>query len=156
MENLKIKIFNILLNRNPSHKEFLFCKKLNLIEVKNYIKKSKELKNFNNYNQKAIKDIIYEILTIEPKKIDLNIFITKFINLRYNKIEMKLFIYNLIEDIKKKYSLIYLNYLDVKTEISNLEIIDILEDVNNIESYVCIQDKFLKLSNEKFNLLINE
>ena len=156
MENLKIKIFNILLNRNPSHKEFLLCKNLNLIEIKNYIKKSEELKNFNNYNQKVIKDIIYEILTIEPKKIDLNIFITKFINLRYNKIEMKLFIYNLIEDIKKKYSLIYLNYLDVTTEISNLEIIDILEDVNNIESYVCVQDKFLKLSNEKFNLLINE
>lgn len=156
MDNLKINIFNILLNRNPSHKEFLFCKNLNLIEIKNYIKKSEELKNFNNYNQKVIKDIIYEILTIEPKKIDLNIFITKFINLRYNKIEMKLFIYNLIEDIKKKYSLIYLNYLDVTTEISNLEIIDILEDVNNIESYICIQDKFLKLSNDKYNLLINE
>ena len=114
------------------------------------------VENFNNYNQKVIKDIIYEILTIEPKKIDLDVFITKFINLSYNKIEMKLFIYNLIEDIKKKYSLIYLNYLDVKTEISNLEIIDILEDVNNIESYICIQDKFLKLSNDKYNLLINE
>ena len=46
--------------------------------------------------------------------------------------------------------------MDVKTEISNLEIIDILEDVNNIESYICIQDKFLKLSNDKYNLLINE
>jgi acyl-[acyl carrier protein]--UDP-N-acetylglucosamine O-acyltransferase len=73
----------------------------------------------------------------------------KFVNLNYNEVKMKQFILSTIEHIRKEYKLFYQDYLSLEEEISDEEILQIINDNFSVRNFITTSDKFLLLCGRK-------
>ena len=147
------KIFLILLNRKPTSQEIIFFKNKEINIIKNYIKNTSEFKNFYDLNSDKIYNIFLEVL--ERDSIDLNIpiFMKTFVNLNYNELKMKEFVLSTVTHIRKQYKLFYKQYLGLEEEISDEEILKIINDNYTIKNFITTSSKFLILCGKKIDEL---
>ena len=147
------KIFLILLNRKPTSQEIIFFKNKEINIIKNYIKNTSEFKNFYDLNSDKIYNIFLEVL--ERDSIDLNIpiFMKTFVNLNYNELKMKEFVLSTVTHIRNQYKLFYKQYLGLEEEISDEEILKIINDNYTIKNFITTSSKFLILCGKKIDEL---
>ena len=153
MDRNIINIYITLLNRRPSNTEINSSLNLSTELLKRKIKNSNEFKNFNKHNLIIIKNIFCDLLNINDININLSPYLLYYIKSKYNKIGLKTYIKNTIDDIESKYKFIYRYYLALEEIPSKEELINILNDSKSCERIIVTSDKFLQKSNDKINEL---
>ena len=148
-------IFLTLLDRKANNREMILLKNKDVNTIKNYIKNTDEFKYFYQSNINKINEQFSKIINVNPEEINTPIFMRTFINLKYDKTKMEKFIINTINNIKKEYSRFYKDYLDINENISDEEILQILNDNYNIKNFITTSDKFISLCDEKIEELLN-
>ena len=148
-------IFKVLLDRKPNIQEVRLLYKSNVNGIKNYIKNLNEFKNFKDKNNKILKNIFYNITKLDSTNFNHDLYLKEFIYFNYDKQKMKNYLENKINSIKNEYKDFYYKYIDVKTEITEEEFLDILNHNYNIQNYICVSEKFHTLCDQKIDELLN-
>ena len=78
-----------------------------------------------------------------------------FVNLEYDEQKMNMFFENTINNIKREYTIFYKDYLGVNENISDEEILQILNENYNVRNFITTSDKFISLCDEKIDELLN-
>ena len=146
-------IFKILLNRPPEVKEIIFLQKRNANEIKQYIKNLDEFQDFSKKNLKIIEDIIKLLLDSDSEFNTLK-YLSVFVKLNYDINKMKEHMQFKISIIREEYKDFYYKYLGEVDEISDDEIIQILNDDYTVQFYVTTSPKFKLLCSKKINELL--
>ena len=153
--NVMDKIFLTLLNRKSSYKENIILKNKDVNTIKNYIKNTEEFKDFFQSNIDKINEQCIKIIYVKPEEINTPIFMRTFINLKYDENKMNTFFMNTTNHIRNEYTKFYKDYLDIEENISDEEILQILNDNYNINNFITTSDKFISLCDLKIKELTN-
>ena len=148
-------IFLTLLNRKANNRENILLKNKDLNTIKNYIKNTDEFKLFYQSNINKINELFRKFINVNPEEINTPIFMRTFVNLKYDEQKMNMFFGNTINNIKKDYSRFYKDYLDINENISDQEILQILNDNYNVRNFITTSDKFISLCDQKIEELLN-
>jgi hypothetical protein len=153
--NVMDKIFLTLLNRKSSYKENIILKNKDVNTIKNYINNTDEFKDFYQSNISKINEQFIKIIQVKPEELNTPIFMRTFINLKYDENKMNTFFMNTINHIRNEYTKFYKDYLDIEENISDEEILQILNDNYNINNFITTSDKFISLCDLKIKELTN-
>ena len=151
-----ISIYLILLNRKPYREELNKSKLLNLEELKLKIKSSDEFSNLKTKNIKKIKEIVKNILNIEYSKLNYEKLLKILINYKYNFDIFESEFKKNIEILQKKTEDYYLKNIKVKKQLSNKDIVEVINNDYKLESYIPITDDFASQCRIRIKELTNQ
>tara|TARA_B110000483_G_C17734683_1_gene366135 strand:- start:9 stop:518 length:510 start_codon:yes stop_codon:yes gene_type:complete len=150
--NIK-KLFLVLLNRNPQNTEIIKYRNSNINDIKFIITESDEFKDFKQQNILKLREDLCKILKLRE---DLyKILKCENPNFNYEKM-LKILIgydYNFdifysefkkkINNIHTKYESYYLEHLNIKKQIETNDLVEIINNDYEIESYIPTSEVFL-------------
>ena len=151
-----ISIYLILLNRKPHREELNKSKFLNLEELKLKISSSDEFSNFKTKNIKKIKEIVKNILNVEYSKLNYEKILKILINYKYNFDIFESKFKKNIEILQEKTENYYLKHLKVKKQLSNKDIVEVINNDYKLESYIPITDDFTNQCRIRIKELSNQ
>lgn len=137
-----IKIYQVLLNRKPNMEELKKSRELRLDELKKYITETKEFKSFKTQNIKKIRENVGNIINYENPKFNYEKMLKIFVNYNYNLDIFSIEFKKEVDEIQRRAQNFYLKNFNVKKSLSTKDLIEIINNNYNVESFIPTSEDF--------------
>ena len=139
-----VYIFKILLNKDLDPREAYSYKNHSLENLKRHIYNSKEFKDFRNIHLEKVRVIVENEIGMKYSGINFEKFWKELITLKYDLDKFRIYVKNILNNLRQQYREFYKKYLLIDKEISPNELSAIIRSNCSVEFYISTSDFFLE------------